>query len=58
MPVDDEIGRRGFGFSDRHTDQETLAVRGDANAPPSTPGRMQTGPPLPGSFTLMMIGKQ
>ena len=29
-----------------------------ANAPPPTPGRMQTGPPLPGSFTLMMIGKQ
>jgi len=29
-----------------------------ANAPPPTPGRMQTGPPLPGSFTLMMIGRQ
>jgi len=28
-----------------------------ANAPPPTPGRTQSGPPIPGSFTLMMIGR-
>jgi DNA-binding beta-propeller fold protein YncE len=28
-----------------------------ANAPPPVPGRMQTGPPVPGSFTLLMAGK-
>src|SRR5215467_9860274 len=28
-----------------------------ANAPPPVPGRMQSGPPIPGSFTLMMIGR-
>jgi DNA-binding beta-propeller fold protein YncE len=28
-----------------------------ANAPPPVPGRMQTGPPVPGSFTLLMVGK-
>jgi DNA-binding beta-propeller fold protein YncE len=28
-----------------------------ANAPPPVPGRVQTGPPLPGSFTLLMVGK-
>ena len=29
-----------------------------ANAPPPVPGRNQLGPPIPGSFTLIMIGKQ
>jgi len=28
-----------------------------ANAPPPVPGRTQTGPPVPGSFTLLMVGK-
>jgi len=28
-----------------------------ANAPVPVPGRMQLGPPLPGSFTLIMVGK-
>ncbi len=28
-----------------------------ANAPPPIPGRIQLGPPVPGSFTLLMIGK-
>ena len=28
-----------------------------ANAPPPVPGRMALGPPLPGSFTLLMVGK-
>jgi hypothetical protein len=28
-----------------------------ANAPPPVPGRMQTGPPVPGSFTLLMVGR-
>jgi len=28
-----------------------------ANAPPPVPGRMQTGPPVQGSFTLLMVGK-
>ena len=28
-----------------------------ANAPPPVPGRMQIGPPVPGSFTLLMVGK-
>lgn len=28
-----------------------------ANAPAPVPGRMQLGPPLPGSFTLLMAGK-
>ena len=28
-----------------------------ANAPAPVPGRMQTGPPVPGSFTLLMVGK-
>jgi hypothetical protein len=28
-----------------------------ANAPAPVPGRMQLGPPLPGSFTLLMVGK-
>jgi hypothetical protein len=28
-----------------------------ANAPPPVPGRMALGPPVPGSFTLLMVGK-
>ena len=28
-----------------------------ADAPPPVPGRMALGPPLPGSFTLLMVGK-
>jgi hypothetical protein len=28
-----------------------------ANAPAPVPGRMQLGPPLPDSFTLVMVGK-
>jgi len=28
-----------------------------ANAPPPVPGRLALGPPLPGSFTLLMAGK-
>lgn len=28
-----------------------------ADAPPPVPGRMPLGPPLPGSFTLLMVGK-
>jgi glutamine cyclotransferase len=28
-----------------------------ANAPPPVPGRMTLGPPLPGSFTILMVGK-
>jgi DNA-binding beta-propeller fold protein YncE len=28
-----------------------------ADAPPAVPGRMQTGPPVPGSFTLLMVGR-
>ena len=28
-----------------------------ANAPPPVPGRLALGPPLPGSFTLLMVGK-
>jgi len=28
-----------------------------ANAPPPVPGRIALGPPLPGSFTLLMVGK-
>ena len=28
-----------------------------ANAPPPVPGRLALGPPVPGSFTLLMIGK-
>ena len=28
-----------------------------ANAPPPIPGRIQLGPPLPGSFTLLMVGR-
>ncbi len=29
-----------------------------ADAPPPVPGRMALGPPLPGSFTILMVGKQ
>ena len=29
-----------------------------ANAPPPVPGRTQLGPPIPGSFTLIMVGRQ
>jgi len=29
-----------------------------ANAPPPVPGRTQQGPPIPGSFTLIMVGRQ
>ena len=29
-----------------------------ANAPAPVPGRMALGPPLPGSFTILMVGKQ
>lgn len=29
-----------------------------ANAPPPVPGRMALGPPLPGSFSILMVGKQ
>jgi hypothetical protein len=29
-----------------------------ANAPPPVAGRIALGPPLPGSFTLLMVGKQ
>jgi hypothetical protein len=29
-----------------------------ANAPAPAPGRIQTGPPLPGTFTLIMVGRQ
>lgn len=28
------------------------------NAPAPVPGRMQLGPPLPGLFTILMVGKQ
>ena len=28
-----------------------------ANAPPPVPGRIALGPPVPGSFTLLMVGK-
>jgi hypothetical protein len=28
-----------------------------ANAPPPVPGRMALGPPLPGSFTILMVGR-
>jgi hypothetical protein len=28
-----------------------------ADAPAPVPGRMALGPPLPGSFTLLMVGK-
>jgi hypothetical protein len=28
-----------------------------ADAPPPVPGRMSLGPPLPGSLTLLMVGK-
>src|SRR5690349_19912081 len=28
------------------------------NAPPPVAGRMALGPPLPGSFTILMVGKQ
>ena len=28
-----------------------------ANAPPPIPGRMALGPPVPGSFTILMVGK-
>jgi len=28
-----------------------------ANAPPPVPGRIAIGPPLPGSFTILMVGK-
>ncbi len=28
-----------------------------ANAPPPVPGRLALGPPVPGSFTLLMVGK-
>jgi hypothetical protein len=29
-----------------------------ANAPPPVPGRLALGPPVPGSFTLLMVGKK
>jgi hypothetical protein len=28
-----------------------------ADAPPAVPGRIALGPPLPGSFTILMVGK-
>ena len=29
-----------------------------ANAPPPVPGRIALGPPVPGSFTILMVGKE
>jgi DNA-binding beta-propeller fold protein YncE len=55
------LGARNVAFDSKTNHLITMAFEYGplpANAPPPVAGRMALGPPVPGSFTILMVGKE